>query len=60
MGFGVKTTRQATDLAGFVDGVVVGSHFVSQITSNIGKEDVMINNLSASASVLALAMQKEQ
>ena len=60
VGFGVKTTQQATDLAGFVDGVVVGSHFVSQITSNLGVEDVMINKLSASASVLALAMQKEQ
>ncbi|MDQ7003001.1 MAG: tryptophan synthase subunit alpha [Ghiorsea sp.] len=60
VGFGVKTTQQATDLASFADGVVVGSHFVSQITSSNGIEDVMVNNLSASASALALAMYKEK
>jgi len=58
VGFGVKTTQQAADLASFVDGVVVGSHFVSQITSNTGMEDVMVNNLSAAAEALASAMCK--
>jgi len=58
VGFGVKTTKQAEDLASFADGVVVGSHFVSQITSNADVEDVMINSLSASASALASAMCK--
>jgi len=58
VGFGVKTTKQAADLASFADGVVVGSHFVSQITSNTDMEDVMVNNLSASASALASAMYK--
>ena len=58
VGFGVKTTEQAADLAGFTDGVVVGSHFVSQITSNLGVEDVMVSKLSASASALASAMCK--
>jgi len=56
VGFGVKTTTQAADIASFADGVVVGSHFVSQITSNIGNEDAMVSCLSKSASDLALAM----
>lgn len=60
VGFGVKTTQQATELASFADGVVVGSHFVRQITSKPGKEDVMLDSLSASASALASAMFKEK
>jgi len=31
VGFGIKTAAQAAQVAGFSDGVVVGSHFVSQI-----------------------------
>ena len=60
VGFGVKTTKQASDIAAFADGVVVGSHFVSQITSNIGNESAMVSSLSASASALALAMGKHE
>jgi tryptophan synthase alpha chain len=56
VGFGVKTTQQAKDIASFADGVVVGSHFVSQITSNIGDEYAMIANLSKSASALSSSM----
>ncbi len=58
VGFGVKTTKQAADLASFADGVVVGSYFVSQITSNMNAEDVIVDNLSTSASALASAMYK--
>ncbi|MDX8387209.1 MAG: tryptophan synthase subunit alpha [Ghiorsea sp.] len=58
VGFGVKTTQQASDVAAFADGVVVGSHFVSQITSNIGDEYAMIANLSKSASALSSSMLK--
>jgi tryptophan synthase alpha chain len=31
VGFGVKTASQAREVAQFADGVVIGSHFVSQI-----------------------------
>jgi tryptophan synthase alpha chain len=58
VGFGVKTTEQAAALAEFADGVVVGSHFVSQITSDADLEDEMADKLSASASALALAMRR--
>jgi len=58
VGFGVKTTKQATDIAQFADGVVVGSHFVSQITSHMGDECAMLGNLSKSALALALSMQR--
>ncbi len=56
VGFGVKHATQAADIATFADGVVVGSHFVSQITSNIGDEDAIIASLSTSASLLRDAM----
>ena len=32
VGFGIKTPEQARDVAGFADGVVIGSHFVSLIS----------------------------
>jgi len=34
VGFGVKTPKQASEVAQFSDGVVVGSHFVSRITES--------------------------
>jgi len=34
VGFGIKTPEQAAQVAVFADGVVVGSHFVSQIAGN--------------------------
>ena len=58
VGFGVKNTRQASDIASFADGVVVGSHFVSQITSNIGDELAMFGNLSEVAFALASSMNQ--
>ncbi len=59
VGFGVKTVEQANAIASFADGVVVGSHFVSQITSNIGDDHAMIASLSQSASLLRQAMLHE-
>jgi len=56
VGFGVKNTKQAADIASFADGVVVGSHFVSQITSNIENEGEMVVSLSQSAADLAASM----
>lgn len=48
VGFGIKTPEQAAAVAAFADGVVVGSHFVSQITANSG-EQVICDALSSSA-----------
>ena len=59
VGFGVKSVAQAQTIASFADGVVVGSHFVSQITSNIGDEHAMISNLSEAASALRNAMLRD-
>lgn len=39
VGFGVKTPAQASEVAGFADGVVVGSHFVSQIANADARSD---------------------
>ncbi len=57
VGFGVKTEAQAKAIAEFADGVVVGSHFVSQITSNIHDHDAMVLGVSESASTMAYAMK---
>jgi tryptophan synthase alpha chain len=53
VGFGVKTPQQVAEVGGFADGVVVGSHFVSQITSH-RDHDARIKALDDSA----LAMQQ--
>ena len=53
VGFGVKTPKQVADVGAFADGVVVGSHFVSQITSH-NDQDAIIDALDCSA----LAMQQ--
>jgi tryptophan synthase alpha chain len=34
VGFGIKSPAQAADVAAFADGVVVGSHFVTQLTAH--------------------------
>jgi len=59
VGFGVKTASQASQLAAFADGVVVGSHFVSQITSHDVDEDVMVESIASAASELAVAMRRQ-
>ncbi len=59
VGFGVKTEQQAKSVASFADGVVIGSHFVSQITSNIGDKPAMLASLSESASVMSLSMARD-
>jgi len=60
VGFGVKTPAQAKSIASFADGVVVGSHFVSQITSNINDDDAMLFGLSKSALAMASAMVRKE
>jgi len=48
VGFGVKTPQQVADVGAFADGVVVGSHFVSQITSH-DATDAIADALGSSA-----------
>ena len=48
VGFGVKTTTQAREVALFADGVVVGSHFVAQIAEADDRSKIRAA-LSASA-----------
>jgi len=59
VGFGVKTPAQAKEIASFADGVVIGSHFVSQITSNMNDFDDMVSALSGSAKIMADVMQQQ-
>lgn len=58
VGFGVKTPEQAKKIAAFSDGVVVGSHFVSQIPQHTGNSKAMISALSVAASGMRSAMTK--
>ncbi len=48
VGFGIKTPEQATQVARFADGVVVGSHFVSRI-SEAESTDAILASLTTSA-----------
>jgi len=59
VGFGVKTTAQAKEVALFADGVVVGSHFVSQITSNIDDDVAMISALKHTSAAMASSMVRK-
>jgi len=58
VGFGVKTAEQASSVARFADGVVIGSHFVSQIANHPDSTATMIASLSAEAEAMRAAMAK--
>lgn len=60
VGFGVKTAEQARTVAAFSDGVVVGSHFVSQIAGNIGDADGMLASLHKAATGMHAAMAQDK
>lgn len=55
VGFGVKTPEQVASVGAFADGVVVGSHFVSQITAN-NSTDAMVAGLEKSAQAMKQAI----
>jgi len=55
VGFGVKTPKQASQVAEFSDGVVVGSHFVAHITQAEEKSEIRAA-LSASAASMRQAV----
>lgn len=55
VGFGVKTPQQVAQVGAFADGVVVGSHFVSQITAHSDSKAI-INALDRSALAMKQAI----
>lgn len=58
VGFGIKEPKQARHIASFADGVVVGSHFVRQITANLQNDDAMIVAMHDAAQAMAVEMAK--
>ena len=59
VGFGVKTAAQAADVAGFADGVVVGSHFVSHVAAmDQGNREACIAELADSATSMRIAVAR--
>jgi len=56
VGFGIKTPEQASDVAAFADGVVIGSRFVTQITENISDPDAIIHAMEHIAHSMQAAM----
>jgi tryptophan synthase alpha chain len=58
VGFGVKTSKQAAQVAAFTDGVVVGSHFVSQVPLHLDDSETMLLSLNKAASNMRAAMAK--
>jgi tryptophan synthase alpha chain len=58
VGFGVKTAEQAAKVAAFSDGVVIGSHFVSQIPQHSNDRGAMVAALEKAASAMRNAVRK--
>jgi tryptophan synthase alpha chain len=56
VGFGIKSPSQAEAVAAFADGVVVGSHFVSQVTAHPGDVGVAGMAIRAAAAAMRKAM----
>ncbi len=57
VGFGVKTPQQASQVAEFSDGVVVGSHFVGQIPAHAEDYQSMHSAINHAAQAMKTAMQ---
>ncbi|MDX8393412.1 MAG: tryptophan synthase subunit alpha [Mariprofundales bacterium] len=51
VGFGIKTPQRAVELGLFADGVVVGSHFVSQITLYENDYSTLLRELKSQAAL---------
>lgn len=58
VGFGVKTPEQVSQVAAFADGVVVGSHFVTQITEHLSDISMMVNAVAQAASRMRSSLGK--
>jgi len=57
VGFGVKTPQQASEVAEFSDGVVVGSHFVGQIPAHSNNHKNMQSAMNHAAQAMKTAIQ---
>jgi len=56
VGFGIKTPDQASQVASFADGVVVGSLFVSKIAEQGGNACAVVDSVSSSAMAMRQAV----
>ncbi|HXH72706.1 MAG TPA: tryptophan synthase subunit alpha [Mariprofundaceae bacterium] len=56
VGFGIKTAEQATKVAAFADGVVIGSLFVSKVAENAGNACAIADSVSSSAIAMRQAV----
>jgi len=59
VGFGIKTPEQVAAVGAFADGVVVGSHFVSQITAQPDRNSI-IHALDRSAQAMKNAIAEKK
>ncbi len=59
VGFGIKTPAQARDIAAFADGVVIGSHFVQQISEHLSDSCAMIQSLGDAADKIRSALTSD-
>ncbi len=57
VGFGIKTPEQAASIADFADGVVIGSHFVSQIAEHLSDSCAMIRAVGDAAGTMLEAFR---
>lgn len=57
VGFGVKTPQQASEVAEFSDGVVVGSHFVGQVPAHAEDHKTMQSAIKHAAQAIKTAIQ---
>ena len=57
VGFGIKTPEQAASIAGFADGVVIGSHFVAQIAGHLSDSCAMIRAVGDAAGTMLEALR---
>ncbi|MDQ7010846.1 MAG: tryptophan synthase subunit alpha [Mariprofundaceae bacterium] len=58
VGFGVKTPEQARKVVEFADGVVIGSHFVMQVTENMADSSAIVKAVSRQAQSMREAVVK--
>jgi tryptophan synthase alpha chain len=58
VGFGIKSPSQAEAVAAFADGVVVGSHFVSQVTDHAGDIGAAGMAIGSAAAAMHKAMAR--
>lgn len=58
VGLGVSTAEQAREVAGFADGVIVGSALVGQLVDNVDDRELALQRLGALAGELAEGVRR--